>query len=74
MPRYVYDITGILPYVGTVPDMPNIYNTLTNIGHRFGHQICLDESSGRNSSTTFLYEIVFRIYLVFSITGKHTKH
>ena len=41
---------------GTVPDMLNIYNILTNIGHRFGHQSNLDESSGR-VSTIFCMEL-----------------
>ena len=27
--------------VGTVPDKPNIHNTLTIIGHRVGHQSVL---------------------------------
>ena len=45
---------------------------LTSIGHRFGHQSGLDESSGRNS-TTCLHGIAFRVYLVFSKIDKNTK-
>ena len=50
--------------VGTVPDMPNMHIILTLLGHRFGHQLGLDESSGRNS-TTFLHGIAFRVYEFF---------
>ena len=46
---------------------------LANIGHRFGHQSGLDESSERNS-TTFLHAIAFRVYLVFSKTGKNIEY
>ena len=49
--------------------MPNIYDTLTIIGHRFGHQSGLDKSSGRNS-TVCLHGIVSRIYLMFSQIAK----
>ena len=48
-------------------DMPNIHNMmllLLTIGHRFGHQSGLDESSGRNSPA-FLHGFAIRIYLVF---------
>ena len=40
----IYNIR-VLPHilVGTVPDIPNIFNILTNIGHRFGLQADLDE-------------------------------
>ena len=54
--------------VGTLPDMPNIQNLLTIIGHCFGHQSGIDESSGR-SSTIFLSGIAFRVYLLFAQTG-----
>ena len=40
--RYVRSIVG---RYSTVPDMPNIQNLLTMIGHRFSHQLGLDESS-----------------------------
>ena len=39
---YMYGV----PYVGTVSDMPNIHNILTNEGCRFGHQSGLDETTG----------------------------
>ena len=32
-----------VPQVGTVPDMPNIHNVLTVIGHPFAIQAGLDE-------------------------------
>ena len=51
-------------HVGTVPDMLNISDRVPNIGHCFGHQSGLDESS-RLNSTTFLHGIAFRIYLAF---------
>ena len=43
-----YRIVGTyaVPEVGTVPDMLNIHDILAIIGHRFGHQSTLDESSG----------------------------
>ena len=58
--------------VGTIPDMPNIHNIMTNIGHRFHHQSGLDESSGRNSITC-LHGIVFRVCLKFSKIRKNPK-
>ena len=57
--------TYAVPYVGTGPDMPNIHNTLTSIGHRFGHQLGLDESSRRNS-TTYLLGVTSHGYVMFS--------
>ena len=39
--KIVIDAYAVVPYVGTVPDIPNIYNVLemlTSIGHRFGYQ------------------------------------
>ena len=59
--------------IGTVPDMLNIHNTLTVIGHRFRHQSGLDESSG-GTSTTSLHESAFRVYLMFSKIGKNTQY
>ena len=53
--------------VGTIPDLPNIHNMLTIPGHRFRHPSGLDESSGRNS-TTSLHGIAFLVYLVFPET------
>ena len=50
------DGQGVL--VGTVPDVLNIYNVLTTLGHRFGHQSGLDESS-RRTSTIFCMELRF---------------
>ena len=47
-------LDNVLPFpsalanVGAAPDIPNIHNVLTNIGHRFGHQSGPDESSGQN--------------------------
>ena len=38
--------TYVCRYLG--PNIPNIFNILTNIGHHFSHQSGLDESSGRN--------------------------
>ena len=61
--------TGLRYVQYLVPDMPNICNILTTIGHRFGHQSGLDESAGLNS-TTFLYGTAFRVYLVFSQISK----
>ena len=49
---------------GTVPDMPYIYNILTIVGHCFGHQSGLDESSGR-SSTALPYEFALRVSACF---------
>ena len=43
--------------------MLNLYNILTSIEHRFGHQSGLDESSGRKS-TTLPNEIALRVYVV----------
>ena len=54
------------------PDMPNIHNIFANVGHRFGHQSGLDESSGRKS-TTFRLRIAFRVYLMFSKIGVFYK-
>ena len=59
--------------MGTVPDMPNIRNILTIIGHRFGRQSGLDESSGRNS-TIVLYGIAFRVSFVFSKIREHIEY
>ena len=61
---YIYTIT----YVGTLPDMTCIYNISTIVGHRFGHQSGVDDSSGRNS-ITILHGIAFHIYLMFSKIG-----
>ena len=60
-----------VPSLDTVPDMPGINNILTTIGHRSGHPSGLDESSRRNS-TTFLFGIAFRVYLVFSHIHRNT--
>ena len=62
-----------LDFVVTVPDMPNIHDMLTNIGHRVGHQSGLDERSGR-SSTTFLYGTAFRVYFMFSKIGRSSTY
>ena len=61
--------------IGTIPNMTNIHNILTNIGHRSGHQSGLDESSGRNP-TTFLYGVAFRVYFVLAkyIKTQHIDH
>ena len=48
---------------GRFPDMPYIHNLLPNIGHRFGHQAGLDESSGR-ISTLFLRGIASCVYFM----------
>ena len=45
--------------------MQNIHTILTIIGHRFGHQSGLDESS-RRDSTTLRHGIAFRVYFMFS--------
>ena len=50
---------------GPVPNIPNISNILTNIGHRFGHQSGLYESSAQNSAA-ILIAYSFRVYLLFS--------
>ena len=44
---------------------------LTNIGHRFGHQSGLHESSGRDS-TTFLYGIAFHVYVFVLFSNRWT--
>ena len=56
--------------VPTVPDIQNICNILTIVGHCFGHQSGLDESSGRNS-TIFLYGITMHVYLMFQKVTTH---
>ena len=43
--------------------------SIDNYWTSFGHQSCLDESSGQNS-IAFLHGIAFRTYLVFSKTFK----
>ena len=53
-----------VPQVRTVPDMRNIHDILTTIGHRFGHQSGLDESSGQ-VSTIFRHGIAIRVCLMF---------
>ena len=60
-----------LPFY-TIPAVPTLHNILTNIGHRFGHQSGLDESSRRNS-TASLHEAALCVYLVFPKIGKNTK-
>ena len=55
-----------------VPNIPNIHNILTNIGHRFGHQSGLYESSGQNSAA-ILIAYSFRVYFVFSNICKITQ-
>ena len=60
-------------YAGTVPSMPNISHILTNVEHRFGHQSGLGESSGR-ISTTCLYGIAFRVYLMFFQNGNNINY
>ena len=35
-----------------MPDVPNIHKILIIIGHRFGYQLVLEKSSGRNLATT----------------------
>ena len=63
-----------------LPDTPNMHNTLTMLGYRFGHQSGLDESPGRNSSF-FLHGIEFHVYFVllaidrnFTYLQTFTKH
>ena len=51
-------------YVGTVPDIPNIHNILTNI-QQFGRQWGLDESSGRKSAT-LVHGFAFSVDLMCS--------
>ena len=46
--------TYAVPYVSTVPDITNMYNIfqmITNIGHRVGHQSGLDGSSREKSAS-----------------------
>ena len=52
---------------------PNVQNVLSNVGHRFGHQLGLDESSGRNY-TTFLFGSAFRIYSMFVEISENANH
>ena len=47
-----------------IPDMPNIHNIFAIIGHRFGHQSRLDESS-RQKTTISLHQNASRAFLVF---------
>ena len=55
-------------------DVPNMYNILIIIGHRFGHQSGLDETSGR-FSTTILHGTAFPIDLVLNRkTNKHNHN
>ena len=55
-----------------IPVMPNMNNTLTTIGHRFGHQSGLDGSSGRNSFT-FPHGIALHVFLLLAeITNTKT--
>ena len=58
-----------VPYVGTVPDTPNIHNTLTNIGHHFAHQSDLDDRS-RPQSTMCLNGFVCGVCSVFQKSVK----
>ena len=58
-----------IPYVGTVPDMPNIPNILTNVGHRFGHQSSLGRVQ-EEAGPLCLYGVAFRVYLVFPNIAK----
>ena len=60
-------------YSTSLPDMQNTHNILTNIGHRFGHQSGLYESSGLNS-TSFLFGFALHVYLVFSQIGKNITY
>ena len=69
-PKYVRSI--VVPYVGTVADIPNTHNVLTNIGHRFGHQSALDESS-RRRPIILQNSFAFRVYLVIFNENVH-KH
>ena len=60
----VLPFPSALANVGAAPDIPNIHNMLTNIGHRVGHQSGLDESSGQNPAV-ILKGFRFRVYCVF---------
>ena len=56
-----------LAYADTIPNISNIANIthmLTNIGHPFGHQPGLDESSIQNSAD-ILKDLLFRFSLCF---------
>ena len=64
---YIY--VCIYTLMCTVPDMPNVHDILTSIGHPFGHHSGLGESS-RRKSTFVLHEIAFPVY---SIITKMTK-
>ena len=56
----------------TVPTITNMFHILANIGHRFGHQACLYESSGQNSAI-ILNGFGFCIYPAFSKISKYCK-
>ena len=47
---------------------------LTNIGHRLGHQSGLDESSGQHEFSRYLHGFAFRVYVVFSKSGKNIRY
>ena len=66
-------ILPINSQVGTVPDMPKIYNSLTNIRHRFGHQSGIDGCSKRKS-TSFPHGIALPVYLVFSKISENDNY
>ena len=64
--QYVHHIQYVSMYVCTyVPDIPITPNVSTNIGHRFGHQSGVYESSGRNAAAN-LNVFATRVYLVFA--------
>ena len=60
-----------------VPDMPNINNVLTTVGHRFGHQSSLGKSSGKNDNfsiwncVTRLFDVLKKKQHIFTAPDDH---
>ena len=66
--------TYAVPHVGTVQcQICKIHNISTNIGHRFGHQSGVDESSRQNSGA-ISNVFAFCVYLVFPKTCKNWRY
>ena len=62
---YIYVFMYICTYVYTVPTTQNKHNSLTNRGHRVGHQPGLYESSGQKSAA-ISSAFALRVYLAFA--------
>ena len=66
-PRWpcIHATQALLLLASRIPDMPNIHNILTIIGHRVGHQSGLGESSGRKFDNLSASHCVPRLFSVF---------